>query len=349
MSLENGDEAATAALSHNNPLDSDPINTTNLIVNYIPPIMTQQDLFSLFASQGEVESCRLIRDKETYQSLSYGFVNYFNPSDAEQAVNKLNGLKLQNKTLKVSYARPSCQVTKFTNLYVSGVPKNYTKNDLEVLFSPFGKILDSKVIPQRTAIDNVHSLVSGSPEVSKICKGIGFVRFYSHEEAVKAIEHLNGAIPHGSNAPLVVKFANTLGKKYPNNNLEYKDISLPMSQTSTIYQYENYCVVSASHVGPPPPLSPSGWVIFVYNLSPDFEDVVLWKLFAPYGAVKQINVNRDPIQNKCKGYAFVNMTYFEQAAMAIRALNGFVLDGRILKVSFKTEKRRSLLFNNPIE
>lgn len=36
------------------------------------------------------------------QSLGYGFVNYQRPEDAEKAINTLNGLRLQNKTIKVS-------------------------------------------------------------------------------------------------------------------------------------------------------------------------------------------------------------------------------------------------------
>lgn len=35
------------------------------------------------------------------QSLGYGFVNYHRPEDAEKAINTLNGLRLQNKTIKV--------------------------------------------------------------------------------------------------------------------------------------------------------------------------------------------------------------------------------------------------------
>lgn len=36
---------------------------TNLIVNYLPQSMTQDELRSLFSSIGEVESAKLIRDK----------------------------------------------------------------------------------------------------------------------------------------------------------------------------------------------------------------------------------------------------------------------------------------------
>lgn len=75
---------------------------TNLIVNYLPQTMTQEEIRSLFSSIGEVESCKLIRDKVTGQSLGYGFVNYVRFEDADKAINTLNGLRLQNKTIKVS-------------------------------------------------------------------------------------------------------------------------------------------------------------------------------------------------------------------------------------------------------
>lgn len=106
---------------------------TNLIVNYLPQTMTQEEIRSLFSSIGDVESCKLIRDKVTGvcviewksqkiwirkhfvvfsdcvsgQSLGYGFVNYQRAEDADKAINTLNGLRLQNKTIKVCW--PSVQ------------------------------------------------------------------------------------------------------------------------------------------------------------------------------------------------------------------------------------------------
>ncbi|KAG8594062.1 hypothetical protein GDO81_001047 [Engystomops pustulosus] len=41
----------------------DDLGRTNLIVNYLPQNMTQDELRSLFSSIGEVESAKLIRDK----------------------------------------------------------------------------------------------------------------------------------------------------------------------------------------------------------------------------------------------------------------------------------------------
>lgn len=43
---------------------------TNLIVNYLPQNMTQEEFKSLFGSIGEIESCKLVRDKITGTILS---------------------------------------------------------------------------------------------------------------------------------------------------------------------------------------------------------------------------------------------------------------------------------------
>lgn len=46
----------------------------------------------------------------TGQSLGYGFVNYIDPKDAEKAINTLNGLRLQTKTIKVRTQNDFCLV-----------------------------------------------------------------------------------------------------------------------------------------------------------------------------------------------------------------------------------------------
>jgi RNA recognition motif-containing protein len=76
-------------------------NKTNLIVNYLPQNMTQDEIKSLFASIGAVDTCKLIKDKLSGQSLGYAFVNFINQDDAEKAIMTLNGMRLQNKTIKV--------------------------------------------------------------------------------------------------------------------------------------------------------------------------------------------------------------------------------------------------------
>ena len=60
---------------------------------------------------------------QTNYSYGYGFVEYINPDDADRAIEQLNGLEVQNKKIKVSFARPPGQDIKDTNLYIQNLPR----------------------------------------------------------------------------------------------------------------------------------------------------------------------------------------------------------------------------------
>jgi ELAV like protein 2/3/4 len=82
----NGPMIATNGSSNGNssPIGSPSMSEdskTNLIVNYLPQAMSQEEIRSLFGSIGEVESCKLIRDKVTGKSsLSLPFFGTAVPS-----------------------------------------------------------------------------------------------------------------------------------------------------------------------------------------------------------------------------------------------------------------------------
>jgi len=319
---------------------------TNLIVNYLPQTMTQEEIRSLFSSIGEVESCKLIRDKVTGQSLGYGFVNYHRIEDASKAIQTLNGLRLQNKTIKVSYARPSSEAIKGANLYVSGLPKHMAQPDLERLFSSCGNIITSRIL-----CDNITGVSKGDGSVPGLSKGVGFIRFDQRIEAERAIQKLNGTIPEGATEPITVKFANN-----PSNNAK----AIPPLAAYLAPQAARRALGAALHPASRFRYSPlagdllaggsllsgmaatngSGWCIFVYNLAPETEENILWQLFGPFGAVQNVKVIRDLQTNKCKGFGFVTMTNYEEALVAIQSLNGYTLGNRVLQVSFKTNNRK---------
>ncbi|GAA51417.1 ELAV like protein 2/3/4 [Clonorchis sinensis] len=121
-------------------------NQTNLIVNYLPQTMTQEEMRTMFSKIGKLTSCKLIRDRTSGQSLGYGFVNYVNASDARRAIKLLNRMRVQNKVIKVSLARPSCESIKGANLYICGLPKTMTEKELERLFQQCGKIITSRIL-----------------------------------------------------------------------------------------------------------------------------------------------------------------------------------------------------------
>eukprot|EP00731_Ephydatia_muelleri_P018764 Em0011g804a len=116
------------------PQSAESKSKTNLIINYLPQTMSEEEVKCLFSSIGPVQSCKLIKDKLAQISLGYAFVNFHTVEDATRAIDTLNGLPMQNKTIKVSYARPSSTSIKNANLYVAYLPKSYNQTDLENLF-----------------------------------------------------------------------------------------------------------------------------------------------------------------------------------------------------------------------
>ncbi|XP_076652322.1 protein sex-lethal isoform X5 [Halictus rubicundus] len=171
---------------------------TNLIINYLPQSMTEKDLYSLFVTIGPVESCRVMRDYKSGYSYGFGFVNYAKAEDAATAINTLNGLQVQNKRLKVSFARPSGEEIKETNLYVTNLPRNITESQIDDIFSKYGNIVQKNILKDK---------LTGLP------RGVAFVRFDKREEAQEAIARLHGTIPEGGSEPLSVKIAEEHGKQ----------------------------------------------------------------------------------------------------------------------------------------
>jgi len=67
---------------------------------------SSNDLQTLFAQAGTVESVSLIEDRETGRSRGFGFVEMSTKEEGAAAVQQFNGKDLAGRTLKVNEARP---------------------------------------------------------------------------------------------------------------------------------------------------------------------------------------------------------------------------------------------------
>jgi cold-inducible RNA-binding protein len=67
---------------------------------------SSNDLQTLFAQAGTVESVSLIEDRETGRSRGFGFVEMSTKEEGAKAVEQFNGKDLDGRTLKVNEAKP---------------------------------------------------------------------------------------------------------------------------------------------------------------------------------------------------------------------------------------------------
>ena len=351
---------------------SDEENKTNLIINYLPQALTDAEFSKMFLPMGPVKSIKICRDKATNYSYGFGFVDYKNPEDAQKAIDELNGKQVMNKKIKVALARPSGATIKGSNIYIKNIPKHYSDEKVQEVFSEYGTIIQTRVLRDSRTGES---------------KTVGFILYDKKYEAEKAIDKMNGKTLPGGDTPLIVKFSgderrmgqgNTSSGPRPmfyggnpnarmmppfnyNDSNQMEDLTGPMrnfnnalnrfrynpmgqnpaSQNTVFnpnsrYNPNYYVDAYSDDVNPDPHRQSSGgYCLFIHNVGFDCQQRDLYKLFAPYGALLKVDVVWDKEKDQCKGYAFVTFVNGYEAANAVNMLNGSWYNGRQLQVSFK--------------
>jgi RNA recognition motif-containing protein len=67
---------------------------------------SSDELQTLFAQAGTVESVSLIEDRETGRSRGFGFIEMSTKEEGAAAIEKFNGQELGGRALKVNAAKP---------------------------------------------------------------------------------------------------------------------------------------------------------------------------------------------------------------------------------------------------
>jgi len=68
--------------------------------------VTNEDLKTKFEQYGNVDSAKVITDRDTGRSKGFAFVEMANSQEAIDAINALNGSDLQGRAMTVNEAKP---------------------------------------------------------------------------------------------------------------------------------------------------------------------------------------------------------------------------------------------------
>lgn len=77
-----------------------------IYVGNLPFGIDDEALAKLFAEHGEVDSAKVITDRETGRSRGFGFVEIVDNDSARKAMEALNGFELDGRALTVNEAKP---------------------------------------------------------------------------------------------------------------------------------------------------------------------------------------------------------------------------------------------------
>ena len=78
----------------------------NIYVGNLAYQVTDADLKTAFEAHGEVDSARVIMDRDSGRSKGFGFVEMSDSTQANAAIEALNGTELNGRALTVNEARP---------------------------------------------------------------------------------------------------------------------------------------------------------------------------------------------------------------------------------------------------
>jgi RNA recognition motif-containing protein len=81
----------------------------NIYVSNLNFSTTSESLQELFAEHGEVDSARIITDRESGRSRGFGFVEMPDDVEGQKAIDQLNNSDFEGKTIAVNVARPKVE------------------------------------------------------------------------------------------------------------------------------------------------------------------------------------------------------------------------------------------------
>ncbi|XWS62931.1 hypothetical protein CRYUN_Cryun06bG0052900 [Craigia yunnanensis] len=279
----------------------------NIFIKNLDKGIDHKALHDTFSAFGNILSCKVATDSSG-QSKGYGFVQFDNEESAQKAIERLNGMLLNDKQVYVGpFVRKqerdnSISNAKFNNVYVKNISESTSDEDLKNIFGEFGPITSAVVMRE--------------PDGKS--KGFGFINFDNADDAARAVESLNGK-----------KFDDKewyVGKaqKKSEREVELKvRFEQSMKEAADKFQGAN---------------------LYVKNLDDSIGDEKLKELFSQYGTITSCKVMRDP-NGISKGSGFVAFSTPEEASRALVEMNGKMVVSKPLYVALaqRKEDRRARL------
>jgi len=289
----------------------------NVFIKNLDKSIDNKAMYDTFSAFGNILSCKVAQDADG-GSKGYGFVHFETEEAALNAIQKVNGMLLNEKKVFVGRFVPRKErekelgekAKKFTNVYIKNFGEELSDEKLKELFSKFGKITSYKVVKDRNEGTPAPEEEECVADESGKNKGFGFVSFEDAESAEKAVEELNGQEMFGKT--LYVGRAQKKAERQQELKKKFEQLKL---ERLNRYQGVN---------------------LYVKNLDDSIDDERLRKEFTPYGTITSARVMCE--EGRSKGFGFVCFSSPEEATKAVTEMNGRIIVAKPLYVALAQRK-----------
>ncbi|TRY96867.1 hypothetical protein DNTS_015420 [Danionella cerebrum] len=285
----------------------------NIFIKNMDDSIDNKALYDTFSAFGNILSCKVVCDENG--SKGYGFVHFETNEAANKAIETMNGMLLNDRKVFVGHfksrkereAELGAKAIEFTNVYIKNFGEEVDSEQLKNIFNEFGETLSVCVMTDERGRS----------------RGFGFVNYFNHEDARKAVAEMNGKELNGR--VLYVGRAQKRVERQGELKRKFEQI-----KQERIQRYQ-------------------GVNLYVKNLDDAIDDEKLRKEFSPYGTITSAKVMTDA--GHSRGFGFVCFSSPEEATKAVTEMNGRIVSTKPLYVALaqRKEERKAILTNQYIQ
>merc|ERR1719356_819746 len=289
----------------------------NIYVKNLDKNIDNKALYDTFSLFGNILSCKVASDLSG-KSHGYGFVHYETEEAAKQAIERVNGMQIGEKTVEVTAfekrgdrVRP--EVTNYTNVYCKNMPGEWGEEKINEEFGKHGTITSMCVREDKKG------------------RKMAFINFETTEAAHAAVDemHLKEVRPE----EVVARIKEHKGEDFKEDvgKLYVQRAQTKLERTSELR--DKFPATSR------PDGKPQGVNLYVKNLDEGTDEASLRALFESFGQITSAAAPLDD-KGKCKGFGFVCFQSPDEATKAVTEMHLKVVKGKPLYVGL-AEKREA--------
>lgn len=272
----------------------------NIFIKNLDKSIDNKALYDTFSAFGNILSCKVSCDHNG--SKGYGFVHFETEEAALRAIEKVDGMLLNDKKVYVGKFISRAERHKmigerlkhYTNIYIKNFGENLDDEKLQEMFEPFGPLKSVAVMKDQDGKS----------------RGFGFVAYENHEDAQKAVAEMNGKDIGGQE--IYVGRAQKKSERMSEIRQRYE-----RQKQEQIQRYQ-------------------GVNLYVKNLDDTIRDDSLREAFSAFGTITSAKVMTDG--ERSRGFGFVCFSAPDEATKAVTEMNGRIVGTKPLYVALAQRK-----------